>query len=1175
MMMDLERRNCGLLYSPAVKTQGKVGSWALLCALLIFSALNLFPQAETGQIVGTVSDPSGAAVPGAKVTVRSVATGTERSQTTSDIGGFTFTNLLPDTYEVTVEAPDFATLKQQAIVAVGQKVGLDLKLEVGKAEAVVEVTASGPVAVNTETQTISQVLSTQQILELPTITRNPYSLVVTAGNVSEDDPTGGAGTGRGAGVTINGLRSSGTNILLDGVANNAEFTAQVGQTVPLDSVQQIGIITNNFTAEYGRADAGVINVTTKSGTNEFHGTAYEFNRVSDLASNNFNNNAYGLPKPVFVRNQFGYSLGGPIKKNKLFFFSSTEWTRVRSAANITTIVPDPALISAAAPATQAIFSAYGKLAPNASVLGTFSRNQLIALGADPCEGSSPTGGCLAYNPESPMFDLVGYNVPANSGAGNPQNAWSNVNRVDYNLSDKTLIYARYAVQSEVDQAGGISNSPYAGNNIGQTLFNNSLIVSLTHTLIPRFVSQSKLDFNRFNTVQPLPANGVVPSYYLGSQTTGTVLGPYSVYLPGDEPSSPGNGGYPYGGPQNFGEAYQDFSYTVGKHELRWGGSIEYLRDNRSYGAYNQANQVFGHTIGEGMDNFLAGQLYEYEAAINPEGKFPCVNGVQTPACTINLPVGPPSFERSNRYHEGAVYFQDSWKFSRRLTFNLGLRWEYFGVQHNVNANLDSNFYPANGADFGPGEFVGIENGMVDTTPNSPIGELWKPSKTNFGPRVGFAWDVFGDGKTALRGGYGIGYERNFGNVTYNVLFNPPNFEVVDLIAGSNIPSIAASASNAGPLAGTSGSIALPQAELRYIQPNIPQAYAHLISASLEHQFGDGMHLEVDYSASIGENLYDISYMNFPGQGNYYLGIPCTAGDTLTGGPNPCDAVLNNQYGLINRRGAGGYSTYNAMNVRYDITNIKNSGLTLRLNYTWSHSLDDLSDAFSSSQNQFNLGYTDLVHPMVDYGNSEFDNRHRIAIGAIYAIPYAHGLKGPAKYLLDGWELAPVFTARTGAPYTIYDLTNDNFIVTRVAANQVIPVNGNEFTNLGPNSFGILDFSKIAVDESYLNPITGDADFGPWPANFTGRDYFHSPGVYNLDLGVYKSVRFTERMSLQLRLEAFNVFNHSNEYVNIGSAYIIGGTGTITSSYGVIPNTNTTGPQLYENRNIQLGAKLIF
>ena len=525
---------------PKVALMKALSTFALTFALLSFGAFNAFPQAETGQIVGTVVDPSGAFIPNATVTVRSIATGTERAGTTSDAGAFTFPNLQPDVYQVSMTAPGFNTLRQQATVTVGTKVGLDLKLEVGKAETVVEVTGvSAAISVNTESQTIAQVLSTQQILELPTLTRNPYSLVVTSGNVSEDDPTG-----RGAGVAINGLRASGTNILLDGVANNDEFVASVGQTTPLDSVQEVGIITNNFTAEYGRADAGVINVTTKSGTNQFHGTAYEFNRVSDLASNTFNNNAYGIDKPVFVRNQFGFSIGGPVKKNKLFFFSNTEWTRVRSAANLTAIIPDPALIAAAAPNVQAIFSAYGKLPSTTSIIGTFSRNQLAGLGSDPCTGASATGGCVAYNPNAPMFDLVSYNVPSNSGAGLPQNAWSNVNRVDYNMSDKTTLYMRYAIQSEVDQAGSVASSPYIGYNVSNVSFNNSLIVSMTHTFTPRFVSQSKLDFNRFNSEQPVPSGGVIPTYYLGSYESTTAIGPYSVALPGQDPFSPGNGGIP-------------------------------------------------------------------------------------------------------------------------------------------------------------------------------------------------------------------------------------------------------------------------------------------------------------------------------------------------------------------------------------------------------------------------------------------------------------------------------------------------------------------------------------------------------------------------------------------------------------------------------------------------------
>jgi len=1115
----------------------------------------IWAQAETAQITGTVLDATGAAIPKAAVTVRNVDTGAIRTTVGSDVGNYTVTNIQPGNYEVSVTAPGFTTSKQMVVLTVGAKVAVDAKLSVGTAATTVEVNeVAAAVKVNTETQTLTQVLDTRAITELPTSTRNPYNLVVTAGTVSEDDPSG-----RGVGVSINGLRSQSTNILLDGVANNDEFGASVGQMTPLDSVQEVGIITNNFTAEMGRASAGVINVTTKAGTNGYHGTLYEFNRVSALASNGFNNDAYGLPKSEYDRNQFGYSVGGPIKKNKLFFFNNTEWTRIRSTANLQALVPDPALIAASSAGTQAVFSQYGKLGSNATLLDKFNRTALENLGTDPCSGAAKAGPCVTYgNTGAPMFDLMNYTVPSASGAGSPQNTYNLVGRVDYNLNDRTQIYTRYALYSENDFAGTISNSPYGGYNTGQTIFNNSLVVSLTHTFTPSFISQSKLDFNRFNTDQPLASGGVLPIYYLGSAESASTLGPYSIALPGYNPFDPA-GAIPFGGPQNFGEAYQDLSWIKGKHEVRFGGTIEYLRDNRTFGAYEEGEQILGNTNGKGLDNLLSSQAYEFQGAVYPQGKFPCVNGVQTPACTVTLPLAAPSFERSNRYHEGALYVQDSWKISRRLTVNYGVRWEYFGVQHNVNANLDANFYPANTSN----PFQAIAQGVVATAPNSPIGELWTPSKKNFAPRVGFAWDVFGDGKTSFRGGYGIGYERNFGNVTYNVLFNPPNYAVVDLIAGSNIANIPISTQNFGPLSGTSGSAALPPSELRAVQPNIKQAYAHLLSASIEHQFGNHTHLEVDYSGSIGRNQYDIAATNTVGLGNLYLGVPCTPGDTLSGGPNPCDAPLNTQYGGINRRGSGGISNYNAMNIRYDIQDIKHSGLTLRVNYTWSHAIDELSDTFSAAANQFNLGYTNPFQPMGDYGNANFDNRHRIALGAVYDIPFARRLHGFAKEALDGWELAPIFTARTGAPYSIYDLTNDNAVYTRVIANQAIPVNGNlpGRPSEGSNTFGIYDFSKINVNENYLNPITGDADFGS-PAGLTGRDTFHTPGTFDLDLGIYKNTRITERASLQLRLEAYNAINHANFVVNTNSAYIAGGGGLITGTYE-------------GNRNIQIGAKIIF
>ena len=301
-------------------------------------------------------------------------------------------------------------------------------------------------------------------------------------------------------------------------------------------------------------------------------------------------------------------------------------------------------------------------------------------------------------------------------------------------------------------------------------------------------------------------------------------------------------------------------------------------------------------------------------------------------------------------------------------------------------------------------------------------------------------------------------------------------------------------------------------------------------------------------------------------GNIYLGIPCTPGD-FSGDANSCLAKLNNQYSAINRRGGAGISNYNAMNVRYDIQDIKHSGLTLRMNYTWSHAMDELSDTFSSSFNQFNLGYTDAFNPSLDYGPAEFDNRHRVAISGIWDVPFTRSLHGAAKSILDGWELAPIFTARTGAPYNIYDLNNCLcYVYPRVASNALIPTTGSRTPGGSPNTFNVYNFTT--VDESYVNPITGSSDFGPWPADTTGRDYFHNAGTWNLNLGMYKNTRITERATLQLRLEAYNAFNHANYSVNTGSAYVYGcatsgcASGPITGSYS-------------GNRDIQIGAKVIF
>ncbi len=1085
----------------------------LVCATLLFG------QAETGQFTGTVMDQTGAVVANATVTAKNISTGAVRSTVTSAAGTYTITNLQPGTYQLTTVAPGFSTSQRTVTLTVGAKVGEDITLEVGQTGTVVEVSEAAA-TVNTETQTLGSTITTQQIIELPTITRDPYALVGTVGNVSPADPSA-----RGVGYAINGQRSAATNVMLDGTANNDEFTASRGQTVPLDSVQEFSVLTSDFTAEYGRASAGVVNVITKSGTNDYHGSAYEFGRYSRLASNDFDNNANGIKKPVFTRNQFGYSVGGPVLpklRNKLFFFNNTEWIRVRSQATSTVYVPTSQFIAAAAPSTQAFFNTYGALRPSLVSLSTFSKADLLGRGYDVCKGLAASSKCATLAPDVPVFQRVAYQYPADSGGGSPQNTYMTVARVDLNATDKTQMYWRYARYNENDFAGTLSNSPYKGFDSPNTQVNNSMVYSLVHTFSPQFISQSKVDFNRFNNQQPFGGYGAVPTLYLGSANVATAILGNNVAMPGYLPYTPGNG-IPFGGPQNYVELYQDLSYIRGRHSLRFGGTYTYLRDNRTFGAYETAIEVLGSNVPRGMENFLAGNLYQFQAAVYPQGKYPC-GAKPTPDCTLSLPVGPPDFSRSNRYNDYGLYAQDSWKITPRLTVNYGLRWEVFGTQHNKDPKKDSNFYLGSGSNI----YDQIANGSVMLAPDSPMHKLWQTDMDNVAPRLGIAWDVFGDGKTSVRGGYGIGYERNFGNVTFNVIQNPPNYAVLSLFAGTDLPTIPVSAANAGPLAGSSGSKALGKVSLRAVNPNIETAYVHFWSAAVEHKLGESVTAAVEYSGSHGVNQYGIANINRAGSANYYLGVPCdpAAGDCL-------DRLRSTQYSNINFRTNGGFADYNALITRIDIRNVGHSGVNMRSTYTWSHAIDTLSDTFSSSANQANLGWLDPFHPSLDKGDAYYDLRHRFTLAGIWQIPY-HGTSGFAKYALGGWEFTPNFQAYTGPPFSLYDCTNayDTCPYAMFTGKAPKTPSGPLQATSTPNKYVYLDVSKI-VDSSWVNPKMGNSQWGPFPPNMIGRNFFRGPGSWDLDFAIHKNFNFTESKRLQFRGEAFNVFNHPNLLANTG------------------------------------------
>jgi hypothetical protein len=1104
----------------------------------------IWAQAETGQITGTVTDATGAVVPNAAVEVKNVATGTIRTTTATSDGTYLIPNLPAATYEVLISAPGFSSIKKTLTVTVGSKVGFDASLKVGTTTTTVEV-AESAVSVNIETQSLSNAITAAQITEMPTLTRNPYDLIATMPNVNPDL----TGAGRGTGFVINGLRAAGTNVLLDGVPNNNEFGGGVGQPVPLDSVQEFNVVTSSFTAEIGRADAGVVNVITRSGTNVFHGTLYEFNRVSALGSNSFYNNANSLPQGIYDRNNFGYSIGGPVLKNKLFFFQNTEWTRVRSGANEVSYVPTPQFIAASNANTQAFFSKYGALRSGLTTLATYTKAGLAALGQNPCAGATAAGACNSLAATTPMFSKVSYTAPADAGGGSPQNTYNLVGRVDYNLSDRTQFYVRYALYNENDFAGTNETSPYAGYDTGSTNVNNAVVVSGTHTFSATFVSQTKLSYNRLNNLQPLGTAPIGPTLYMNSSTTTAILGT-PIAFPGYNTFTPGSA-IPFGGPQNFATLNQDLSKVLGKHAFRFGGQYTYFQDNRVFGAYEEAVQALGSgAFGASIDNFLNGNLKSFTAAIDPQGKFP--------GQTVTLPVGAPSFSRSNIYKEGALYAQDTWKLKPHFTLNLGVRWEYYGTQHNKNPKLDSNFYTGGTTDITP---ASVRAGSVFTVPTSPIGGLWNAQPTNFAPRIGFAWDIFGDGKTSLRGGYGIGFERNFGNVTFNVIQNPPNYAVISLTSGVDLPTIPISTSNAGPLAGSTGSKVLPNVSLRFVDNNIKAAYAHLYSFSLEHQFGASVLGSLSYSGSAGENLYSIDAFNKVGAGNAYNGDACVPG--VDGDPGTCTArSRTTQYSGINGRTNGGNSDYNALIGRTVVKNFAHTGVTLDANYTWSHAIDNLSSTFSDGNaGNYLLGFLDPYNPGLDRGNGDSDIRQRLAVSGIWEIPGYKGSGLKAK-LLGGWELVPLFTARTGGPITLYNCQDAYNYCSRAFISGVAPGSGvtNVATAGTPDNFNFYNFGNLQVANWY-NPKFGVSDFGPFPANLIGRNSIHTPGNWNMDMGIYKNTAITERFKLQLRLELYNAFNHANFYVY--------GADTDTASFGFVDGYRNG------NRNLQLGAKIIF
>jgi hypothetical protein len=1062
---------------------------------VVLSAGMALSQTTTGSIVGTVSDNSGAVVASASVTVTNVDTGITTKTVTNSSGDYVVTPLPVGHYSVTVEAQGFKKSVNGGITLnVQDRIGVNVVLEIGQVTETVEVAAAAP-ALQTDTSYLGQVMDSQRIVDLPLNGRFFTRLAVLTAGAQPTAP--GARDERTGGFSANGVRPYQNNYLLDGIDNNSlsedltnEASFVVGPSP--DAIAEFKVQTNSMSAEFGRSGGAVMNVTIKSGTNQFHGSAFEFLRNSRLDAKNFFDPPTG-PTPPFKENQFGAAVGGPVElpgysgKNRTFFFADYQGTRMRTAHTFLATIPPVAW-------RTGNFSGFSTvLDPDTTAIGSngqvtrvpFANNQIPLSRFD-----TPSLKLINFMPTPNVPGSVSLTGVANNFLSNPIEPDTTDQgdvRIDHKVSDKDSFFARFSMSDQSLtppanippplSAAAFSSGDWT-NNTRQGVF------SETHIFSPRVINEFRAGYTRLRT-ERLQFNA---NDNLSAQ----------VGIPG-VPFTSNNGGLPrfsVSGLTNFGSAtYQptqefenvwhfieNVSVIKSRHTMKFGFEWKPIvnfsilqpptpRGRFTFNGNNTRDPNNRSSTGLGFADFALG-----------------IPSAASLASFINDTFQQPGY---------FLYAQDDFKVSSRLTLNLGLRYEFIS-EPIERRNGEANYNIASGA-------LDIPSGRNDPLPASffpqvPVNrtaprQLVPQDRNNFAPRVGFAWQL--TKRTVIRSGYGVFYSSyeagplsipNMGN-------NPPfyyqsNWNAVNFTTPNPIVN---RLSTGLPLNAFSNPAA---PSLFALDPGFVNPYVQHWNFGVQQELGFNTVWEISYAGSAGKKMYEFRNVNQP--------LP-TADPNADVDPRRPRPFLGSD--LTYWCSCGG-STYHSLQTKVEKRFSNN--LSFLGAYTFGKSIDEQSQASlgfdnsSSVRSEYNYRW--------DKARSDFDQTHRFVASYTYELPFGRNLKGAAKVLGDGWQIVGINSFTTGTPFTVHAMTDFSNTGGDARPNAVLGV-----SNTPPGGRSRQEWFNPAA---FTNPANGQ--FGN-----VGRNTISAPGNISIDLSAFKNFNLTERTRIQFRSEFFNLINHPN------------------------------------------------